>query len=892
MCKLNLGMKSVWGVLALFGVVANAYALPPLPAPGDTVHWSIDLSPIVIDSSISIFSGGTVIVDPDVVVIIENQATKLTVAGRIDFQEGSSLQVADVQAKLFVSGSDAIANFSGSQENPVEISGGEYLWYTVDVQQGGSVFLNHVNCSGMIHSGTFYLQPTPPSIVVRNSHFTGGLYNGVWATFGLLVVRDSTFTGATIRTEESYLFVDNVVLDEGRIDSYRRKSGQPVYFNRITATGVTEDSPFVLEGFDHYFGPDNVISGNRWPIHLVGGGIAPGSFVPATGNAENVINVDGRSTGWTTLANVGLPYISLESGISRTRTVEPGVTVKMGPGVIWDVNAANSLILKGRPDAPIVFEPLVPGQPWTALFYNYAGSRNVLDWCEFRGAERAVHAYSSTVHVLNSIFEENAKALWATQYGRTVSRKNQFYSNAEAVAASPNGSFDANGTVDPNTFEGNAVGSTSPDSDSAIDNWWGDASGPQAPSNPGGSGDPVLGQVRFMPFRTTLPDLQDRVPSVRLMKHSSLMEVGKQVILSWRSDDDGTIMSHRIEFTPHDGCTPLTVIADDVPGDATSWVVQIPEYEASSCIDPAGFRVVAIDDAGQEGFDDLFYSVPNPDMPDGAYAPDLDIAMMRPGQEIDLCTTVEGAANTWHGGFGASLRVEGDFQGVGLGGTTTNCLSGGMQAPPVSTDLARVSTTWTYGAGNRYAVSFSNYFEIRPDPEKTGDFPPVVEMLSPADGEFFAFGGTVPIVWTATDDEAVRSFAIHASYDDGRTWHVIADDLEADQPSFDWRLPAVGPEMTGVRLRVVVRDLRFQESSDGMDRTITLVAGSSMLTGDANCDGIVSVGDVGAFVLTLTEPTTYAADFPDCDPMHADVNHDGMVSVADIGPFVSMLTTQ
>lgn len=62
------------------------------------------------------------------------------------------------------------------------------------------------------------------------------------------------------------------------------------------------------------------------------------------------------------------------------------------------------------------------------------------------------------------------------------------------------------------------------------------------------------------------------------------------------------------------------------------------------------------------------------------------------------------------------------------------------------------------------------------------------------------------------------------------------------------------------------------------------------LLGDMNCDGVVSVGDIGAFVLALTDPAGYAAQFPDCDINNGDINGDGIVSVGDIGAFVALLT--
>lgn len=69
-----------------------------------------------------------------------------------------------------------------------------------------------------------------------------------------------------------------------------------------------------------------------------------------------------------------------------------------------------------------------------------------------------------------------------------------------------------------------------------------------------------------------------------------------------------------------------------------------------------------------------------------------------------------------------------------------------------------------------------------------------------------------------------------------------------------------------------------------------IVTPLSRLTGDLNCDGVVTVGDIGGFVLALTDPGGYLALFPDCDMQLADVNGDGQVSVGDIGSFVLLLT--
>lgn len=62
-----------------------------------------------------------------------------------------------------------------------------------------------------------------------------------------------------------------------------------------------------------------------------------------------------------------------------------------------------------------------------------------------------------------------------------------------------------------------------------------------------------------------------------------------------------------------------------------------------------------------------------------------------------------------------------------------------------------------------------------------------------------------------------------------------------------------------------------------------------LLAGDTNCDGVITVSDIGPFVLALTDPAQYAVQFPDCDILSADIDGDTFVTVSDIGPFVALI---
>ncbi|MGE3181620.1 MAG: NHL repeat-containing protein, partial [Phycisphaerae bacterium] len=72
-------------------------------------------------------------------------------------------------------------------------------------------------------------------------------------------------------------------------------------------------------------------------------------------------------------------------------------------------------------------------------------------------------------------------------------------------------------------------------------------------------------------------------------------------------------------------------------------------------------------------------------------------------------------------------------------------------------------------------------------------------------------------------------------------------------------------------------------------RTLRYAAPALLLPGDMNCDGAVTVSDIGGFVLALTDAAAYGVQFPDCEITLADVNDDDAITVSDIGPFVQLL---
>jgi streptogramin lyase len=61
------------------------------------------------------------------------------------------------------------------------------------------------------------------------------------------------------------------------------------------------------------------------------------------------------------------------------------------------------------------------------------------------------------------------------------------------------------------------------------------------------------------------------------------------------------------------------------------------------------------------------------------------------------------------------------------------------------------------------------------------------------------------------------------------------------------------------------------------------------MTGDANCDGLLSIEDLDGFVELLVDPAGYAVSHPNCDAMNADVTDDGAANGLDIAAFVKLI---
>jgi len=61
--------------------------------------------------------------------------------------------------------------------------------------------------------------------------------------------------------------------------------------------------------------------------------------------------------------------------------------------------------------------------------------------------------------------------------------------------------------------------------------------------------------------------------------------------------------------------------------------------------------------------------------------------------------------------------------------------------------------------------------------------------------------------------------------------------------------------------------------------------------GDLNCDGQINLADINPFVMALTNPAGWQAQYPGCPVLNGDINQDQTVNFNDINPFVSLLAS-
>ncbi len=905
----------------------------PMPAAGQTVHWTMAHSPVQIarngaGQSPILVAGGTVIVDPGV---------------EVRFASGAQLEV---RGTIELAGTAAQPVRLRGPGSPVVQNGGLLSGLHVDVQS-----FTDVTAGGkVVYVDSAFTDPSVPTGFSYDSagdigqRFFGGdlstqrqIVSLTRCTFGQgcsialqrgwLAARDcSFFRGGQVHVGNDPVggeammvwgsaILENVTVQEAYIDVFMDKK-QRRFIGDVSVTGNARGPGIRLQGGASYLIEDSVtLQGNKWPVNIGrnSAGILPGSVLPATGNEFNEVpDTDDAApmdedVVW---ANAGIPYAVTENNTTHGRiTILPGVTVKIAQDVSFffdtDSHGVAGPIFLGEPEQPILFTSYEPGTQWYSLAVGnvkWFGAR--WDWCIFEHSRFGVGFHGMPLSIDNSIFRNNHRAVWTGSYfsPRKCTFENNVYSiTGEDFApnhtiggflnanhpANPNSFINNNGTPDPdyffNTFlpDGGLIARATHNSlentDSDVrNNWWGTPTGPSEHRNPGGQGDAVFFGLHaggyLLPFLTE-PPTSNPPPVVRFVTPHQEAVPGEKYVVQWTARDDGSITAQRVYYSPDSNTDHQMQLLAEIPASARSYEFTVPSIGTPPNGADQFLRVVAVDDLGQEGIADLPMKITNPAPFTGTLTPDPAVAgEHRPGELLPACAAYSGVVGSVY----VALEFDNDETSQSLGGAFVEnglmCNILGAAMPDISTDRARFRFDAT-GTLNQVKSFYSPWFSIRPDP-LLGDAAPQVSLTSNHTGQSYAGGAVVNIAWTASDDEALRSFDIRASYDGGTRWMIVARDLPADARSYAWRLHD-SQGIPQVKLRVVAKDRRFQNSSAESGEFEITQGGFTGCVVDLNDSGSADVPDIFSF-LSMWFASDAAADF----------DGNGTIAVPDIFAFL------
>jgi uncharacterized repeat protein (TIGR01451 family) len=320
--------------------------------------------------------------------------------------------------------------------------------------------------------------------------FTSDLaYNGAWRglrfyydgvprgpnEISYTVIEYGGSLGGSVSTDNATVAIDHTLIRAGSADGVHGYAGGGA---TVLDTTIEDHLGYALYFIDPQVDP------------VLGG-------LQATGNGYNAIGLvggGGNMGGGALWENAGLPYEIQGTGFTvaagETLTVEAGVTMRFSQNSTLYV--AGRLIAVGAPEQPITFSATSPTPGyWEGL--NIIGS--------FASPAMAVisHAileYGGSGPSGGNLRVENARA--SVQYSRIQ------YGAAYGVHISASGVP----VISYSQITDNALGGVknlmTAIQVSALNNWWGDPSGPYHPTtNPDGLGDSVSDNVLYDPWLTS-----------------------------------------------------------------------------------------------------------------------------------------------------------------------------------------------------------------------------------------------------------------------------------------------------------------------------------------------------------------------------------------------------
>ena len=800
---------------------------PVAAAPTANIVWRAQDNPHVVNGTYTVPAGTTLAMEAGVVVQI-NAGGTFNILGTLVGQ-GTAASHITINKNGGQSDFVALAVSGTSDLNYTDITG-----VRVDANSGGALMFT--NCRfqpGAYFFKDGYSDNLPAFVQLEHCTFDGPTAF-VTLSFVQLRMRDVSFTnGAYGRFSYSYIWLDDLRSNNSPQDAFGFSLDNKLYVNNVSVTNSAQ-SGLVLgggnRGGNYFLGPQVTLQNNLYPVRLYYGGLLPGSNVPTTGNTNNYVMVSPGPTnsgdydwrGPIVFAPLAVPYVivdplNLRSG---TWTMLPGVDVRFGPGFAGiSSQSSEGLVARGTAAAPVHFSRFDPAQSWGSIGFTTTGNRvaNVLLEGSKNGLVTTTHN-GAFVYVDDLVVQNNDTGM----SGSVISVGSRFLNNGVGYASGDGAGVLNGGSASPNSFVGNTVGArvTGNTTRPMRNNWWNSPTGPRHPSNPNGTGDPAEGGVDFIPFLTAPPDYSDTPPLVNQHVPYSTYDPGQKITISWDAEDDHGIVGHRILFNPAGNYfSEFQLVAEGLPGTTRAYEWTVPSVGFQTTFGYATVRVVAIDTAGHERFDDRFIQIPSGDVTGTLTYTNDFTRTFKPGERFDVTWTASGYGQDSQ--FNMYVEIGSEPYYVSQGGAFLNYGSWTVRLPFISTDLARIVTV-QQSSRNRVRYHYSPYFRIRPD-TRIGDAPPTISVQTPTNGSSYAAGSVVPVTWTASDDEAVRSFNVQVSYDGGLRWTTLALDLPATQTRYDFQT-AQGSGFADVRVRVIAIDRRFQETSAGANRSFSLTA--------------------------------------------------------------------
>src|ERR1051325_86037 len=253
-------MASTRGSRPPVALPAGACNLPPVPAPGQTVTWTLAGSPYEICQNITIPSSSTVIVEAGVHVTFDPDM-QVIVLGTMELQ-GQAAQHIVLQAPAVF---PPIIDIDGGVFNAAfsDLAG------QVRVENGANVALS--DCAFQGNNAVLWAQElptTPPFIQIERCTFTSA---SAFITDALSVLEDNVFNNTTFSLLRGFADVTATnTFTNSQFSLDRQESFQPFYLNGVHASN-NPVAGLVLSGGNYSVGMNTILQNNLYPVALQGG---------------------------------------------------------------------------------------------------------------------------------------------------------------------------------------------------------------------------------------------------------------------------------------------------------------------------------------------------------------------------------------------------------------------------------------------------------------------------------------------------------------------------------------------------------------------------------------------------------------------------------------------